>query len=151
MKIEIKKYKNLPGAGMEGDAFTAELWADGVLRAKVSNSGDGGDNRYSWLANGGNTFWGWQVPADISAHLASLPDYPEGHLLEGMRPDLDTLVGDLIEKAELANLCARWLLFRLPCDPEGDYRKIPCKKPTPELAAAVRKQWPAAVIVNEGL
>jgi hypothetical protein len=43
---QIKKIKVLRNAGMEGDAFTASIHRDGKEVLRVSNSGDGGPNRY---------------------------------------------------------------------------------------------------------
>jgi hypothetical protein len=46
-KMEVRKHRP-HRAGSEGGGYTAQLWLDGKHAADLSNSGDGGCDRFYW-------------------------------------------------------------------------------------------------------
>jgi len=124
MQLEVKKVRILKNTGMEGDAYTGEVWVDGEKAATFRNSGDGGPNCYDWI---------WKerphappfMPEKVLLWVRAHPEYKPGAdewLL------LDVLVAEAMDAYEntkrFKRLCRTRTLFRVPGDPPDQYHKL---------------------------
>lgn len=150
MKIELKNIKYVPSLSEETNCFSAAVYVDGKKRGEASNRGTGGmtDVRPASLE------------AELNAYGATLPP----HKISGkdFPVDAESIVDDLLEaeltsrhekkeRKRLERACAKRALFRVPGEPEGEYRQLSIPY-GPAAVAYIRKKYGAgAVILNETL
>jgi hypothetical protein len=89
MKIELRKMKSAPSMSQETNAFTAEVWVDGVRRGTARNDGHGGPNHVEPAS----------LALEIEAHARTLPPVkvPWGRGELEMCGDL--LLGRMVQRA----------------------------------------------------
>lgn len=90
MKIELRNIKNHRGLSQESNAYTADIWIDGVKRGNVSNHGTGGPDNV--------------LPHSLYQELSELAKkLPPVKLYENMpdvQPDVDMVLFEALVLAE---------------------------------------------------
>ena len=121
MHIELKKLKTHEDMSDETLCFSAEIWVDGRLLARVRNEGRGGSNNYDFNLTTDGTRW-----KEFSDWCKAQPP----HVSQGytIPCDTDLVIYDLIGKHERRKQLRRWCknqtLYRLKGDKEGEWRVI---------------------------
>jgi len=135
MKIEARNHREVRG-GMNWTGFDIDLYVDGVHACHVRDEGHGGCLLYT------------KRNPDL---MKSLEEYAEGHdRVEGLTCTVDTLVAMAVDEVEvekrLRKDCKKVTLFRLPTDPDGEWRgfKIPFN---PSVAQMVRTRYGSDVVI----
>lgn len=152
MKLTVKNLKTLNTR--DGQAFTCTLYVDGKKAALVEQGGHGGPNNYRWLQPLSDepkvTVEGtWGVPKSVADWVAAQP--PQDFHGQPLKPDLDMLVGDVIEDMQTRKRCLKHLCFRKAGAPKnGDFYQL--NQPYSDKTAAwVRNKYPGCEILNETL
>ena len=117
MDYSVKNVRALSG-GLEGNGFSATIYADDKKIGTVRDDGNGGE-AYVDVPDAENK-------KAFDAFLATFP--PEdfgGHKLE-MTADLylARLVDEALDAARIKRRCAKKTLFRVKGDPEGECRTV---------------------------
>ena len=147
MKLEIKGYKRV--RGHDGQGFNATLYVDGKKAAFVDDDGWGGGYQYQWFDQ--------DARLAFAAHVASLPPEKSEYFPEGLKPDADIVIGDLIDRVEdekehkrMVKLCATACLFTIKGQRAGAYyvTKVPYNDVS---RASILKRHPDAEFINDHL
>jgi hypothetical protein len=94
MKIELKKIKVHASLSRETNAYTAEVWVNGVKRGSVENHGTGGcDNIYPS-----------ELAKELAEHTAALPKDEDG-----FSPDIDLIFAKIVDSDILTKKLSRTL------------------------------------------
>lgn len=106
--ITLRNLRVADHLSQETIAFTAEVWVDGEKVGTARNDGHGGCNFYE-----GQPYQYWK---DMSEWLgANMPPMKSQYFPDGLKYDMDLLIGDLIEaeriKHELAKKMRRSPMF----------------------------------------
>lgn len=99
-KMEVRKHRP-HRAGSEGGGYTAQLWLDGKHAADLSNSGDGGCDRFYWHDDAAR--------ARFADFVKAMPEVPVFGMNLPASPDL--VVGSLVEQASIAKRCKTHVIF----------------------------------------
>ena len=132
MKIEIKNLKINERLSEETLCFSATVYVDGKRAFEACNRGHGGANEYHGDYDA------------AAAYAATLPPYTSE--VGSLPYDLDMLIGDLIEAAQLERALKRDLKRVVFVD-NGKYFLTKADA-TPDMIAAVVKRYPTATILN---
>jgi len=152
-KIELRKISHNKSLSEETNAYTADVYVDGVLTCHVSNHGTGGCDEQHPAK--GKTYDDVKALNDYCK--ATFPkeayDFGEGHKGES-EVDLESLCGKLLEDSlitkDLQRLLKRTVAFFDPKDKSiRSYKgKIP-DVARPSLVALTLKKTPHAIILND--
>lgn len=150
MKIELKNVKIAANLSRETTAFTATVYVDGKRAFLASNEGSGGSNLYEPLPGktGSETY---PIVREAEAYAASLPRRVaklSGSEVFEYQPDLDTLVGDLLEKYELAREVKRALRGKTIIEKDGKLLSLRAK-PDAVVRSRLASTHPDWRIVND--
>lgn len=140
--LAVEKYR-AHRAGMEGGGYTAVLVWDGEVRAKLSNDGNGGQDRIDFTPSDGRMLGGDNC-VRFMAFVARLPAVPcFGRMLA---PDVDLVIGSLVEDADARKTCQKRTVFRVngvTLSLNAPYNAA--------MRAYVQRNYPTAEICNETL
>ena len=145
MKLEIKKLKTWDTH--DGGGYQGELLMDGQRCAYFHNDGNGGP--VDWRPFSADLF------AKLQQHVQALPPLPPDPVFHGMviPMDLDIFIGGLIDDTLQERQMKRWCrtktVFRLPGDPEGEYRTIKAPYTEQVKVHLFNKYGGQAQIINE--
>lgn len=140
MKFELKKLKIAKQLSEETTAFTAEVWIDGKLAFHAKNSGQGGADIYYKMGD--------ITEGQVNAWL--LENHPKVQLCEDLvvDPDLETIVGQLIDRAEAEKQLKRMLKSKIVLIDGQDAVYTVKAEPTPQNCDAALAKNPGCIIVN---
>lgn len=170
MKFEIKKYRSC--RGMEGDAFSFDLFVDGKRYAEVIDEASGGPLLIHW-GDQRKALRQFQGPLEqeVTQHIESLPprslsevwgenwrteqpwllkENPDGTEKWDLESFLYHMVADFESERTLRRLCSKKTLFRKPGEPyqEGEYNTL--KLPySPEVRMKLQAKYPGVEILND--
>ena len=129
-------------AGVNGTAWSADVYIRGRKAFSVRQSGTGGEASFtvydSKLYEAARKYAGERepyvidgisVPADLEMFISQMADRKE-------------------HEARLKRYCRTETVFRLPGDPDGEYRRLKAKC-TADLKKRLLEKYPEAEIVND--
>jgi len=110
MNIELKNIKHFPSLSEETEAFTANIYINGIQAGHAKNSGHGGSTDYYH-----NNDKGRELIHKAEAYCKGLPDkqFPKDQYMEAfsipmsLEQYIDDLVNDYIEKKEQASFAKK--------------------------------------------
>ena len=97
MKIELKKIKVSASLSQETNAYTAEIWINGVKRGTVENHGQGGPDEV----------YPRELEQEINEYAKTLPKI-QAYGVE-LVPNVDLIFGDIVEEHLLSKKLQRML------------------------------------------
>lgn len=102
MEIQLKNIKHSESLSQETNAFTADLWIDGVKIGPCDNHGTGGPTNYNVY-----NYKDWPIIKKAEAYCNTLPPINLGEL--GTLPnDLENVIDDLLTKHLIAKDIAKF-------------------------------------------
>lgn len=151
MNLSVKNVKTFQG--QEGIGFTADLYLDGKKIALVRDVAQGGGYDYDPIGGSPEAYRAWrEIEVKLHAYAASLPKIADEFFPEGLQPNLDMVVDDLVAAFQVEKAykrkCKTSTIFRTPDQEVGAYYEI--KRPfSAELKAHILGKHPNAEIINE--
>src|SRR6185295_17062882 len=120
MNLSVKNVKTF--RGQEGIGFTADLYLDGKKIAFVRDNAQGGGYDYEPARNHVGTteeIRAWrELEGRLHAYAASLPKIPDEYIPEGLQPNLDMVMDNLVTafqvEKEYKRKCKTRTLYRTP-------------------------------------
>jgi hypothetical protein len=128
MNIELRKVKYHEDMSDETNCFSAEVWTDGRLLARVSNQGCGGSNNYDFNLTTNGTRW----EAFTAFCKAQPPHVYQGYTIPC---DTDMVIDDLFSEwlkkdnerraqEQIHRWCRTKTVFRLKGDKPDTWRTV---------------------------
>ena len=116
-RVELRNVKHSALASQETEFFTATVYIDGQKAGTVQNDGQGGSNLYH----------PWAVQDRLEEIAKTMPDLEPINGVT-LRPDADTLIGDILnaylDAKRFNRLMKNKTVFRLKDDNVGDWRTL---------------------------
>ena len=128
--------------GTDGTAWSADVLIRGRKAFSVRQSGTGGEASFS------------VYDSELYEAARKFAADRKPYFMEGLSvpSDLEMFIGEMVDRKEhearLKRLCRTETVFRLPGDPDGEYRRLKAKC-TADLKKRLLKKYPEAEIVND--
>lgn len=148
LKLSVKNVRIQQALSEETRCFSATLYVNNTRCATVTNRGQGGPNNYYPVDDHGR-----ELLAEARAWVEEQPEVTEelGEIPFTYKRDLDCFVTDLLNEHERRQWLKRQTrtktLFRLPDDPDGEWRTV--NAPYSERVVAwINGKYANAEIIN---